>query len=143
MTEEEIKKELEEFDKHPLFMKEIPENIEDNKYLQALQAIKFEGTPDKIALENLIKSKECFENFNQNKKFESLKESMFYICTAIGHVKDDSTVSDLIKYDLYTFRAQLQFFVKNYGHAINDIKSALFHIDKDEAYIQLNLATYV
>jgi hypothetical protein len=133
MTEEEVRKELEEFDKHPLFMKEIPENIEDNKYLQALQAIKFEGTPDKIALENLEKSKECFEKYNQTKKFECLKETMYYICTAIDHVKDDSTVADQIKYDLYIHRAKLQFLVKNYGHAINDLKSALFHKDEDEA----------
>ena len=113
-------------------MKDIPENIEDNEYLQSLQALKYEGTPDQVALENFEKSKECFEKYNQTKKFESLRETMFYICTAIDHVKDDSTVADQIKYDLYIYRSKLQYFVKNYGHAMNDIKSALFPVETDE-----------
>jgi hypothetical protein len=57
---------------------------------------------------------------------------MYRICAAIDHVKDDSTVSNLTKYNLYMFRANLQVFVKNYGYAVNDVKSALFYEENDD-----------
>jgi hypothetical protein len=38
-----------------MFMQNIPENIEDNPQLEALQAIKFEGTPETVASEFLVK----------------------------------------------------------------------------------------
>jgi len=59
MTEEEIRKELEELESHPLFMKEMPEHPEDNQYLQAIQALKFEDSPEEVAKEFWEKSKEA------------------------------------------------------------------------------------
>ena len=58
---------------------------------------------------------------------------MYNICTAIDHVSEDSTVSDNLKFELYLFRANLQILVKNLGHAINDLKNALFYNDNDQA----------
>jgi hypothetical protein len=57
---------------------------------------------------------------------------MYYICTAIDHVSDDSTVSDIIKFELYLFRSNLQILVKNIGHAINDLNKALFYHQDDQ-----------
>jgi tetratricopeptide (TPR) repeat protein len=62
---------------------------------------------------------------------------MYYICNAIDHVKDDSTVPDHVKYDLYYFRSTLQLLVKNYGYAIDDLKYALFFNENDESYYLL------
>ena len=137
MTEEEIKKELEELQSHPMFMTEIPENAEDNKYLAALQAIKFEGSPSEVAKEFLQKSKESLESYKQTKKFIDLKQSMYYICNAIDHVKDDGTVPDIIKFDLYYWRAGIQLMVNNIGYALEDLKSALFYNENDQAYFML------
>lgn len=137
MSEEEIKKELEELESHPMFMTKIPENAEDNKYLQALQAIKYEGTPENVATEFLEKSKESLQKYKSSNKFLDLKESMYYICNAIDHVVDDSTVPNQVKYDLYFHRAGIQVMVKNKGHAIDDLKSALFYMENDDAYMML------
>lgn len=62
---------------------------------------------------------------------------MFNICSAIDHVKDDSTVPDKIKFDLYMFRVQIQLLVKNNGYAIEDLKSALFYEDDEQANFML------
>jgi hypothetical protein len=62
---------------------------------------------------------------------------MFNICSAIDHVKDDSTVPDKIKFDLYMFRVQIQLLVKNLGYAIEDLKSALFYEDDEKANLLL------
>jgi hypothetical protein len=54
MTEEEIKRELEELQSHPLFMTEVPENVEENKALAGIQALQYEGKPEDIAIEFLV-----------------------------------------------------------------------------------------
>ena len=137
MTEEEIKKELEELQSHPMFMTELPEKPEENPYLSALQALQYEGNPQDVAKELLEKSQEALNKYKSTKNFDYLRECMFYICNAIDHVKDDSTVPDILKYDLYYFRTQIQLLVKNYGYAIEDLRSALFYVDNDEAYFSL------
>jgi hypothetical protein len=54
MTEEQIKKELEELESYPMFMTELPEDISNNPQLQAIQALQFEGTPDDVAKDFLV-----------------------------------------------------------------------------------------
>jgi hypothetical protein len=137
MTEEEIKRELEELQSHPMFMTELPEKPEENPYLSALQSLQYEGNPEDVAKELMEKSQEALNKYKETKIFDYLKECMFYICNAIDHVKDDSTVPDVLKYDLYYFRTQIQLMVKNYGYAIEDLKSALFYVDNDDAYLSL------
>jgi hypothetical protein len=137
MTEEEIKKELEEIQSHPMFMTEIPENIENNIAVQSLQALKYEGKPEDVAIELLDKSKEFLEKYKSTKNFLSLKESMYNICNSIEHVKEDSTVPDSVKFDLFFFRSEIQLMVKNYGYAVEDLKWALFYQKNDEAYMRL------
>jgi len=137
MTEEEIKKELEEFQSHPLFMTEMPENPQDNIYLASLQSLQYEGNPADVSNELMEKSQVSLNKYKSTKNFEDLKESMFYICNAIDHVKNDSTVPDGLKYDLYAHRTKIQLMVKNYGYAVDDIKSALFYLDNNDGYFTL------
>ena len=125
MTEEQIQKEIADLQKHPLFMTEMPENPEDNPELMALQALKYEGDPDKVALEFYDKSKESLDKYNkQGKQFKDLREATYYICNAIDHVAEDISC-DFIKFKLYFHRAQIQRMVKNWGYAIEDLRSAI------------------
>lgn len=40
---------IEFFESHPLFMKELPKNLEENKHLTALQNIMYDDEPVNIA----------------------------------------------------------------------------------------------
>lgn len=62
---------------------------------------------------------------------------MYNICNAIDHVKEDSTVSDKTKHDLYMYRSTIQLMVKNQGYAIEDLKSALFYVDDIQSFSKL------
>lgn len=54
MTEEEIKQELEALQSHPLFMTEVPENVEGNIALAGIQALQYDGKPEDIAIDLLV-----------------------------------------------------------------------------------------
>lgn len=146
-TEEEIEKAIEEIQEYPLFMTSMPKNPEENVHLQALQSLTYEGDASEVALDFLTKSKTSLELFYKNKKFKDLKEAMYLICNAIDHVQDDPKC-DNVKYILYTHRAEIQLFVKNWGYAIDDLNSALKYkdnaqpekgsvIDIDKTYLNL------
>jgi len=130
MTPEQIQKEIDEIQEHPMFMTELPKNPEDNKYLSAIQSIKYEGKPEDVCLDLLAKSQEALKLYESKKNIESLKEAMFNICNAIDHVKDDNETSNKIKGDLYLHRGRIQNIVKNWGYAIQDLlKSKSFNED--------------
>lgn len=125
LTEEETREQMEEVMQHPLFMTEIPENIEGNKYLEAIQAIKYDENPEEIAKSNLKKSSELLFDYKNKKKFRDLKESMVLITNAIDHCMEDETVSLSIKLKILIHRAEINHFIKNYKHSLDDIKSGL------------------
>ena len=129
LTEEEVKKELEELQSYPLFMTEMPKNPEENVHLVELQSLQYDGEPDKIALEFLDKSIQELESYNNKKDFIDLRESMFDICNAIDHVENDESC-DYIKFDLYYQRVQIQIMVKNWGYAVEDLLNAIKFIPK-------------
>ena len=129
LTEEEVKKELEELQSYPLFMTEMPKNPEENVHLVELQSLQYDGEPDKIALELLDKSIQELESYNNKKDFIDLRESMFDICNAIDHVENDESC-DYIKFDLYYQRVQIQIMVKNWGYAVEDLLNAIKFIPK-------------
>ena len=129
LTEEEVKKELEELQSFPLFMTEMPKNPEENVHLVELQSLQYDGEPDKIALELLDKSIQELESYNNKKDFIDLRESMFDICNAIDHVENDESC-DYIKFDLYYQRVQIQIMVKNWGYAVEDLLNAIKFIPK-------------
>ena len=49
ISEEELDKNIAYLKKHPLFLKDIPENIEDNPELMALQNLMYNDTPENLA----------------------------------------------------------------------------------------------
>ena len=55
MSQEEIDRELEELQSHPLFMTEMPQNIENNIHLQSIQALQYSGKPEDVVLDLLVK----------------------------------------------------------------------------------------
>ena len=129
LTEEEVKKELEELQSYPLFMTEMPKNPEENVHLVELQSLQYDGEPDKIALELLDNSIKELESYNNKKDFIDLRESMFDICNAIDYVENDESC-DYIKFDLYYQRVQIQIMVKNWGYAVEDLLNAIKFIPK-------------
>lgn len=49
MTEEELQENIKYFKSHPIFMKEVPEDISQNVEFQALQNLAFEDSPENVA----------------------------------------------------------------------------------------------
>ncbi len=49
MTEDEFQETLKYFKSHPLFMKEQPEDIDNNPEFQAIQNLAFDDTPENVA----------------------------------------------------------------------------------------------
>lgn len=125
LSVEETKKTMDEVLSHPLFMTEIPKDIEDNMYLKGIQAIKYDEEAEEIGKEALNLSKEKFEKYKKMKQFKYLKESMYEVSNAIDHCCNDSEVSGLVKRKLYIQRSDLNIHVKNWMYAIEDLEKAL------------------
>jgi hypothetical protein len=69
MTEEEMKETTEYLLNHPLFMKELPADIESNPHLMALQNIIYDEEPEKLA-----ETLNVTNNLPQRQGNERLKE---------------------------------------------------------------------
>lgn len=48
-TEERLKEEIDYFQNHPLFMTKLPENIEGNEQVSAIQHLLYDDTPENLA----------------------------------------------------------------------------------------------
>lgn len=120
-----------------MFMKEMPENPEDNELLMALQALRYSGSADDVATEFMENSQKSLTLYKQTKQFKHLKEAMLFICDAIEHLKTDQEISKEMRYQIYFFRSGIHILVKNYGYAINDLKEAIKNFDKDEAHLKI------
>lgn len=125
LTEEETREQMEEVLNHPLFMTKAPDKIEGNVHLEALQAIKYDENPQSIAEQNYTQSKESFYKYTKGKRFLDLKESMLSVTNGIDHCLDESEVDITSKIDLLLQRSDLNMFVKNWKHAIDDLNIAM------------------
>ena len=128
LTEEEAKKEIEELQEYPMFMTELPENPENNVYLQSFQSLQYEGNPSQVGLDFLENSEENLEKYKKSKKFNDLKESMIDICNAIDHCENDPTC-DHIKFRLFYHRGKMQVMVKNWRYAVEDLSQGIKYIN--------------
>ena len=128
LTEEEAKKEIEELQEYPMFMTELPENPENNVYLQSFQSLQYEGSPSQVGLDFLENSEENLEKYKKSKKFNDLKESMIDICNAIDHCENDPTC-DHIKFRLFYHRGKMQVMVKNWRYAVEDLSQGIKYIN--------------
>ncbi|RKP13803.1 hypothetical protein BJ684DRAFT_9548 [Piptocephalis cylindrospora] len=111
LTEERF---LEEMDQVPLFMKDLPDDTEDNVAIQALQALAFDGTPEEIA-----------ENFkNQgNEQFsgKNWKEAVKFYTQALDQKCEDQALNVAC----YTNRAAANLELGNLRRVLTDCAAAL------------------
>lgn len=84
--------EPEEWEQHPLFLQKMPENIDDNIHLQALQFMKWDGeTPDTLAVKMKDMGNECF----RQGKSQWMRASVWYK-EALDLHPTDSTLKSII-----------------------------------------------
>ena len=57
LTDEEMEDNIKYLSNHPLFMTQIPDNIEDNEHLLAMQNIMYDDEPENIAKHCNVKFK--------------------------------------------------------------------------------------
>lgn len=85
MTEQELEENIKYFKNHPIFMKEVPEDIAQNVEFQALQNLAFEDSPENVArncnVKKIIISKIFI--FLDILYFLHRKEEMHYIKKAL------------------------------------------------------------
>ena len=127
LTEEETRTQMEEVLNHPLFMTEIPDKIENNPHLEALQAIKYDNDAEEIGKAGIAQSKDKFHSYKEKKQFKLLKESMYEVCNAIDHCVEDDTVDKETKRKLFVQRSDINIHIKNWTYAIEDLEKALHY----------------
>eukprot|EP00331_Platyophrya_macrostoma_P005015 CAMPEP_0176419550 /NCGR_PEP_ID=MMETSP0127-20121128/8111_1 /TAXON_ID=938130 /ORGANISM="Platyophrya macrostoma, Strain WH" /LENGTH=385 /DNA_ID=CAMNT_0017800043 /DNA_START=13 /DNA_END=1170 /DNA_ORIENTATION=- len=115
LPEKEFEENLEYLKNHPLFLKEIPENIQDNPGVVALQNLIYNDEPIKIARHFNTKGGEFIKQGLNN---YTMKEAMK--CYDEG-IAQDFTDGEL-RGKLHCNRAFLHLKNKNYGKALQDVK---------------------
>ncbi|XP_008551237.1 DNA polymerase interacting tetratricopeptide repeat-containing, protein of 47 kDa [Microplitis demolitor] len=107
----------EEMEKHPFFMKEIPESGEVSPLMEGLQQLKYseeDNTPDELAANYK-------EDGNFNYKYKKYRLAILSYTEGIKtQCKDDN-----IRAQLYNNRAASHFMLKNYRSSLNDSKHAM------------------
>ena len=92
----------EELKRHPLFIKDIPENLEDNPDLLALQSLLYDDTPEEPATHFNKKGNEFFKKGSNVKYF--LKEALKSYTEGIESNSPDKKTNS----KLYSNRAYVQ-----------------------------------
>ncbi|KAI0244880.1 HSP70/90 co-chaperone [Massospora cicadina] len=107
---------LEEMDRVPLFMKNLPKDAEENTALAALQTLKFDGTPEENASNFKALGNECF-NFGKSR----YRDAIQYYTQALDQNSPDTklNVACLIN------RAAVNLDLENYGRVLSDCSKAL------------------
>jgi len=107
-----------EEDNIPLFMDKIPENIEGNDTLLALQDLVHDQTPNEKA--------EYYKNLGN----QEVKRGKYYYREAIDLYTqgiDQNAPEKQINSILYSNRAQINLFLENYGKVISDSKKSIIY----------------
>ncbi|KAI9295661.1 TPR-like protein [Neoconidiobolus thromboides FSU 785] len=100
----------------PLFMKNLPEDAEENVALAALQTLKFDGTPEENAKNFKELGNECFA---QGKA--SYKDAIQYFTQALDQYSKD----DQLNVICYINRAAVNLELGNYRMVLTDCSKAL------------------
>ncbi|PVU88219.1 hypothetical protein BB559_005351 [Furculomyces boomerangus] len=102
--------------KVPLFMRDLPENIEseENVQLQAIQSLVYEGPPEEIAENFKEQGNDCF-------KSKRYADATKYYTQGL----DQEFENDKLKEALYLNRAAANLEQQNYRKVINDCSAAL------------------
>eukprot|EP01017_Pseudomicrothorax_dubius_P004223 TRINITY_DN107_c0_g1_i5.p1 TRINITY_DN107_c0_g1~~TRINITY_DN107_c0_g1_i5.p1 ORF type:complete len:330 (+),score=79.23 TRINITY_DN107_c0_g1_i5:195-1184(+) len=124
IPEDQFQQDLEYIQNHPLFMKEVPQDLESHPELKALQNIMFDDTPENIAAHMNVKGNEYYKRMNEGKHF--LKEAFRYYTEGIAQNCSNSETNA----KLYSNRAAIHMVAKNYRKAIEDADEAIKHNPK-------------
>eukprot|EP00743_Colponemidia_sp_Colp-15_P005248 GILK01005647.1.p1 GENE.GILK01005647.1~~GILK01005647.1.p1 ORF type:complete len:383 (-),score=79.84 GILK01005647.1:129-1277(-) len=124
-----------ELSKFPIFMKDVPEDIEDNPHLLALQNLVYDGeTPESLATYHKNEGNKFFQ-----KGPNFYKKSIEQYTLGIEQKSTDKPVNSL----LYSNRAAVQMVKRNYGHVVNDCTKAIEHDPTNiKAYWRAAKASY-
>lgn len=101
----------EQLNETPFFMTKLPENMEDNVKLQALQALLYDGTPEENATNFKDQGNEAFKSGRSG-----YKDAIVYYTKGIDQHPNDA----LLKAQLYNNRSAVHLALKNYGYAVKD-----------------------
>ncbi|ORY01014.1 hypothetical protein K493DRAFT_98637 [Basidiobolus meristosporus CBS 931.73] len=113
MSEEHI---LEEMNKIPLFMNDLPEDSEENATLLALQSLAYDGTAEEVAENFKNQGNDCFKE-GKHKYQDAIK---FYTQALETDCGDKELMATC-----YTNRAAVNLALENYGRVLNDCAAAL------------------
>ena len=114
----------EQLNETPFFMTKLPDNIEDNVKLQALQALLYDGTPEENAANFKDQGNEAFKIGRSG-----YKDALVFYTKGINQGPDDV----LLMAQLYNNRSAVQLAVKNYGFAVRD---AVLSISLDQSNVK-------
>lgn len=114
----------EQLNETPFFMKELPQNYEDNVKLQALQALLYDGTPEENAANFKDQGNEAFKSGRAG-----YKDALIFYTKGIDQRPNDA----LLMAQLYNNRAAVQLAIKNYGYAVKD---AALSISYDQSNVK-------
>jgi len=138
-ADEKKKKALSELDdlfqNHPLFMKSLPKNPQENEHIAALHSLMYDDTPENVAMN--------FKNQGNDdmadKDPRSYKEAIYCYTEGILQNCKDKELNSI----LHSNRAQAHLLLKNYGHCINDCHDAItFNPKNVKAYYRGATAAY-
>jgi len=118
---------------HPLFLTELPKDIQDNNDLIALQQLAYEGTPFEVAENFKNQGNECF---SMGVKY--YKNAVQYYTQALEQNFDDSG----LRSTLYSNRAAVNLQLENYGRVIEDCKFAVEIAPTSKAYYRMAKAYF-
>lgn len=114
----------EQLNETPFFMTELPDNLEDNVKLQALQALLYDGTPEENATNFKEQGNEAFKSGRPG-----YKDALIFYTKGIDQKPNDA----LLLAQLYNNRAAVHLALKNFGFAARD---AALSISKDQSNVK-------
>ncbi|EGR34157.1 tetratricopeptide repeat protein, partial [Ichthyophthirius multifiliis] len=137
MTEQEWEDTTNYLKNHPLFLKQIPENIENNPDLVALQNLIYDDEPENIAKNCKVKQKNTQKTTTKKQKERGndifkkgtgkryfIKEALKTYTEGIDAQGKDKEINAI----LYNNRALMNIQLKNFGKAIDDCKQAILQV---------------
>lgn len=108
----------EQLNETPFFMTKLPENIEDNVKLQALQALLYDGTPEENATNFKEQGNDAFKRGQQG-----YQDALILYTKGIDERPNDN----LLMSQLYNNRAAVHLALKNYGFSVRDAALSISH----------------
>jgi len=119
--------------KHPLFMDKLPDDLEQDETLLAIQNLVYEGTPKEVAENFKDQGNDCFKK--GSKFYRHAIE--FYTQALKQEFEDDDFRSTLL-----TNRAAVNLQIENFGRVIEDCVKSIQLVPSVKAYYRLAKATF-